>query len=151
MAVGRSISARVPHRSEMLADMQLSRQRTAWPCRSSSTSAGQKSSKGRCKAGDWRREEKTLSQLRDPKWKQFVKRLKGFAKRFGNQKGVENTAYTSTAMVWPVKAVRLTAPVTGVAVPRVPIWQRRNSPTPPALEIHKVSPSRSRNARLSIM
>jgi hypothetical protein len=156
MAVGRSISARVPHGFEMLADMQLSRQRTAWPCRSSSTAAGQIASEGRCElkwqpAGNWRKAEQTLSQLKDPKWKQFVKRFKGFVKRLGNQKSGKRSDNLSTAMVWLVKAVRLAVPVTGVAVPKVPIWQRRNSPPPPSLELDKVRPSRSRNDRFSIM
>jgi len=156
MAVGRSISARVPHGFEMLADMQLPWETTAWPCRSSSTAAGQIASEGRCEikwqqAGNWRKAEQTLSRLKDPKWKQFVKRCKGFVKRLSNQKDVKRSANISTAMVWPVKAVRL-GPVTGVAVAKVPIWQRRNLPAPPPpLKIHKVRRSRSRHAKLSIM
>lgn len=138
----------------MLADMQLPRQRTLWPCRSSSGAAGEIALEGRCElkweqTDNWRNAEQTLIQLKelDPKWKQFVKRLKGFVKRLGNEKEVKRSAHISTALVSPVKTVRVIAPV----VPKDPIWQRRNLSPPPFLELDKVRPSRSRNVRLSIM
>lgn len=156
MAVGRSICGKVPHGFEMLANMQLSRQRTAWPCHSSSTAAGQIVSEGSCELkwrqfSNWRKTEQTLIQIKDPKWKQFVKRFKVFVKGLSNQKDVKRSHNLSTAMVRPVKAVGLAAPVTGVAVPKVPIWQRRNSPPPPSLKLDEMRPSRSRNARVSIV
>lgn len=156
MAIGRSISARVPYAFEKSAGMHLSGQTKAWNYRSSSMVAGRIGSDGKYQAkrqyaGGQRKTEQTLSQLKDPKWKQFLKRFKGFVKGLSNQKDAKRSDNLSTAMVRPVKAVSLAAPVTGAAVLKVHIWQRRNSPPPPSLKLDEMRPSRSRKARVPIM
>lgn len=109
-AVGRSISPGVPDGFEMLTDIQASKLRKL---------------------------DQTPGYLKDPKWKQFVKRFQGFVKRVRGRRAVEKSANISTATVWPVKAGR-PGPVTGVAVPKVPIWQRRNLAPPPPLDMYKM-------------
>ena len=89
MAIGRSISARVSRAFEMSADMQLSGQTNVWHRRSSSMVSGRMDSAGKSQVkrqhtGSRRKAEQTLSQLKDNKWKQFVKKLKHFVKKLGN-------------------------------------------------------------------
>lgn len=149
MAIGRSISARVPQGFEMLAVLHLPGQTTALHCRSSSTGAGRIASEPRCQvklqhAGSRRKPEETLTQLKDPKWKQLVKRVKGFVKRVG--KDVKRPTNSSTATLCSVMAVR-PVPVPGAAPPKIPIWQRRNLPSLRPLNIYKVRPSRSRSTQ----
>jgi len=149
MAIGRSISARVPQGFEMLAVLHLPGQTTALHRRSSSTGAGRIASEPRCQvklqhAGSRRKPEETLTQLKDPKWKQLVKRVKGFVKRVG--KDVKRPANSSTATLCSVMAVR-PVPVPGAAPPKIPIWQRRNLPSLRPLNIYKVRPSRSRSTQ----
>lgn len=144
IAIGRSISARVPQNFEMLAVLHLPGQTTAFYRRSSSTGVGPIASEGRCQvkwqhAGSRRKPEETLAQLKNPKWKQLVKRVKGFVKRVG--KDSKRPANPSTATLCSVMEVR-PAPVPGAAPPKIPIWRRRTLPSPPPLGINRVRQSR---------
>eukprot|EP01018_Ginkgo_biloba_P038887 Gb_29647 [translate_table: standard] len=187
--VGRSISARVQGFESVNANPQFERQTSAY---SSSSSADQIAPMGThwasrdqtCHSNPcgrrtaiWLQERQTemavgnagTKVVKGSKWKQIVKKLKGYVRTRGNHSGplqrlqyacqsyvkgfdghVKRSMNGPPATVCPVKTAG-SASASEAPVKRIPIWQRRNSAPISPLAIPKKPPSRSRNTHLSII